>query len=69
MTEGVNLTDIEVAIIGQLDGTERPFVQRSGRGLRAEFPEIYVLYFKNTKDEDYLQNVINTISQEYINYL
>lgn len=69
MTEGVNLSGIEAAIIGQLDGTERPFIQRSGRGLRAEFPEIYVLYFKNTKDEDYLQNVINTIPSEYLVYL
>lgn len=66
MTEGVNLSGIEAAIIGQLDGTERPFIQRSGRGLRAEFPEIYVLYFQGTKDEDYLQNVINTIPEEYL---
>jgi superfamily II DNA or RNA helicase len=69
MTEGVNLSGIEAAIIGQLDGTERPFIQRTGRGLRAEFPEIYVLYFQNTKDEDYLQNVTNNIPKEYINCL
>jgi len=67
--EGLNLEGIECGIIGQLDGTERPFVQKNGRMLRAEFPEIYVLYFKNTKDEDYLQNVINTIPGEYLVYL
>lgn len=69
LTEGMNLTDIEVAIIGQLDGTERPFIQRTGRGLRAEFPIIYVLYIKGTKDETYLLNVTNNISQEYITYI
>ena len=69
LTEGMNLTDIHVAIISQLDGTERPFIQRTGRGLRAEFPVIYVLYIKGTKDEDYLLNVTNNIPSEYIIYL
>lgn len=69
LTEGQNLEGIEAGIIGQLDGTERPFVQRNGRMLRAEFPEIYVLYFRDTKDEDYLQNVINTIPNEFLVYL
>ena len=66
LTEGQNLEGIEAGIIGQLDGTERPFVQRNGRMLRAEFPEIYVLYFIGTKDEDYLQNVINAIPNEFL---
>ena len=69
LTEGMNLTDIHVAIIAQLDGTERPFIQRTGRGLRAEFPIIYVMYIKDTKDEDYLLNVTNNIPSEYITYL
>jgi len=69
LTEGQNLEGIKAGIIGQLDGTERPFVQRNGRMLRAEFPEIYVLYFVGTKDEDYLQNVINAIPNEFLVYL
>jgi len=69
LVEGMNLTDIQAAIIGQLDGTERPFIQMTGRSLRAEFPEVYVLFFKDTKDIDYLENVTNNIPQEYINYL
>jgi len=66
LTEGQNLEGIEAGIIGQLDGTERPFVQRNGRMLRAEFPEIYILYFVGTKDEDYLENVTNNIPKEYL---
>lgn len=66
LQEGQNLPGIEVAIIGQLDGTERPFIQKSGRGIRAEFPEIYVLYFENTKDLDYLKNVTENIPEEYL---
>ena len=69
LVEGVNLVDINAAVIGQLDGTERPFIQMTGRSLRAEFPEVYVLFFKNTKDMDYLENVTNSIPQEYLIYL
>lgn len=52
--EGQNLKDIEVGIIGQLDGQERAFVQKFGRTLRAKDPIQIILYFKNTRDEDYL---------------
>lgn len=31
LTEGQNLVDIEVGVIGQLDGKERPFTQKHGR--------------------------------------
>ena len=69
LVEGVNLVDINAAVIGQLDGTERPFIQMTGRSLRADFPEVYVLYFTGTKDDDYLKNVTNNIPQEYLIYL
>jgi len=69
LVEGMNLNNIEVAVAGQLDGTERPFIQKMGRGLRADFPEIYVLYFTNTKDMDYLKNVTENIPEEYLIYL
>ena len=69
LVEGVNLVDINAAVIGQLDGTERPFIQMTGRSLRADFPEVYVLYFNETKDMDYLENVTNNISSEYIQIL
>ena len=66
LVEGVNLVDINAAVIGQLDGTERPFIQMTGRSLRADFPEVYVLYFNETKDMDYLENVTNNIPGEYL---
>lgn len=69
LTEGQNLPGIEVGVIGQLDGTERPFIQRFGRSLRADFPEVYILAFKNTKDMDYLKNVIENIPEGFINYI
>ena len=35
--------------------------KKFGRSLRAENPIQYILYFKNTKDEEYLKNILEGI--------
>lgn len=67
LTEGMNLKDIEKGMIIQLDGQERGFIQKLGRILRSEEPEIYILYFSQTRDEEYLKKAIEGINKEYIN--
>lgn len=69
LQEGQNLTDIEVGVIVQLDGQERAFIQKFGRSMRAENPIQYIFYFKDTKDEDYLKNILEGIDNEYIEEL
>lgn len=64
--EGQNLTDVEAGIIIQLGGQEREFIQKFGRSLRAEKPVQYVLYYKNTRDEEYLENVTEGVESQYI---
>ena len=66
LQEGMNLTDIQVGIIIQLDGEERAFIQKFGRALRAESPEQYIIYYKGTRDEEYLKNAIENIDAKYI---
>lgn len=66
LQEGVNLNDIEVGIIVQLDGEERSFIQRFGRTLRAESPEQYIIYYKDTRDAEYLKNALEGIDIKYI---
>ena len=66
LQEGQNLVDIEAGIIVQLDGKERAFIQKFGRGMRAEDPIQFIFYYKNTKDMDYLQNVLEGIDENYI---
>ena len=66
LTEGVNLDKIQVGVIVQLDGKERLFIQKLGRALRAKHPEQYIIYFKNTRDEEYLNNAIEGINEKYI---
>ena len=64
--EGMNLTDIEVGVIIQLDGEERTFIQKFGRSLRADNPIQYIFYFKETRDEEYLNNALEGIDKKYI---
>lgn len=66
LQEGQNLTDIEVGIIVQLDGQERAFIQKFGRSLRAEDPIQFIFYYENTRDTEYLRNVLEGVNKKYI---
>lgn len=66
LQEGQNLTDIEAGVIVQLDGQERAFVQKFGRSLRATDPIQFIFYYKDTRDIEYLENVLEGINEEYI---
>ena len=67
LQEGMNLKDIEKGMIIQLDGQERGFIQKLGRILRSDEPKIYILYFRQTRDEEYLKKALEGINEEYIN--
>ena len=69
LQEGQNLNNIEVGIIVQLDGGERPFIQKFGRSLRAIDPVQYIFYYKNTRDEEYLNAILEGINSEYVQEL
>lgn len=67
--EGLNLVDIDAVIIGQLDSKTRSSIQKAGRAYRGQNPKIFILYFKNTKDEEYLADLIDDMPREYIKQL
>ena len=67
LTEGINLANIEVGIIVQLDSKIRSLIQKLGRSLRAINPIQYILYIKNTRDEEYLNEVIQGLEKYIIN--
>lgn len=66
LQEGQNLAGIEAGLLIQLDGKERSFVQKFGRVMRSKMPVLYLLYMKDTRDEDYLANALQGINKEYI---
>ena len=69
ITEGMNLTDIQVGIIVQLDGKERLFIQKFGRSMRAEDPVSFIFYYKDTQDENYLKNALENIDSKYVQHI
>lgn len=66
LQEGQNLTNIEAGVIVQLDGQERAFIQKFGRSMRSEDPIQFIFYYEDTRDADYLDNVLEGINKEYI---
>lgn len=69
LQEGQNLNNIEAGIIIQLDNTDLPFIQKSGRSLRAKEPILLVFYYKSTRDEEYLSKILEGIEPEYISII
>ena len=69
INEGVTLTDLEIGIIAQLDGKSGSFVQRAGRTLRGDTPFIYIFYYLDTKDTEYLEGALKKVKKEYVDYL
>lgn len=62
LREGMNLSNIEAALIVQLDSAELNLIQQLGRVLRSDLPELYILVYKDTIDEKYIEQ--NTKSLE-----
>ena len=69
INEGVTLTDLEIGVIGQLDGKSGSFIQKIGRSLRSIYPQLYIFSYKDTKDETYLENALTKIDKNYVSYL
>lgn len=69
ITEGMNLTDIQLGIIVQLDGKERLFLQKTGRVMRSDSPKIVIFYYKNTQDENYLKAALENIDSKYVQHI
>ena len=67
--EGMNLTNIESGIIIQLDGSPIRVTQKTGRMYRSKHPEIYIFYYKNTRDEEFLNMALEGIDKKYIKTL
>lgn len=68
LVEGVSLNNIQAGVIIQLDGDSGKFIQKFGRTLRSKDPVQYILYYKNTRDEEYLNRAIIGINPKYIEY-
>lgn len=71
-SEGMNLNGIEAAIIVQLgtgNDDNLSTIQKGGRAMRSLCPEIYILYCKETKDEEWLNKALKEYNPSWIKSL
>lgn len=66
LNEGVNLTNCRINIFCNLNSSEIITKQRSGRILRHKSPIIIIPYFKDTREEELVQKMIEEYSKESI---
>jgi superfamily II DNA or RNA helicase len=63
---GIDAFNVDACVISQLDNAQASPIQRTGRIFLSENPEVYVFYFKDTRDEDYLNRYINNFPQSWL---
>jgi superfamily II DNA or RNA helicase len=66
LNEGVNLTNCRIGIFCNLNSSEIVVKQRVGRILRHKSPIIIIPYFKDTREEELAQKMIEEYSEESI---
>lgn len=69
LKEGVNLTQLDCAVVIQLDNSVRYYTQILGRSMRSDSPILYVLYIKNSRDEEYTKTVLEDFNMEYVKFI
>ena len=66
LNEGVNLTNCRIGIFCNLNSSEIVVKQRVGRILRHKSPIIIIPYFKNTREEELVEKMIEEYSKDSI---
>lgn len=69
INEGDNLTDIDIAIMQQVNSKELRYIQRQGRALRFKedhHAEIYITVIKDTVDEEWVSNSLASLNNNKI---
>lgn len=66
LNEGVNLTDCRIGIFCNLNSSEIVVKQRVGRILRHKSPIIIIPYFKDTREEELVQKMVEEYSEDSI---
>lgn len=71
LNEGVNIENVDGALVVQLKSSQIQFIQRIGRTLRVR-PDhksiVYVIVCKDTQDEVWMQNALRNLDQDKIEY-
>jgi superfamily II DNA or RNA helicase len=62
----MNLTDCQVGIYANLNSSETIIKQRIGRLLRHKNPVIIIPYYKNTRDEELVNKMLENYNEDLV---
>jgi superfamily II DNA or RNA helicase len=66
LNEGINLTNCRVGIYANLNSSDIIIKQRLGRILRHKHPVIIIPFYKNTREEELVQKMLEDYNPELI---
>ena len=66
LNENANLVDCKYAIFGNLPSSDLVQVQRTGRALRHPHPVIIIPYYKDTREEEIINKMIENMDKNYV---
>lgn len=66
VNEGINLTNCRIGIYANLNSSDIIIKQRLGRILRHKHPVIIIPYYKNTREEELVQKMLEDYNPELI---
>lgn len=66
LNEGANLTECQVGILVSINSSETMVIQKVGRILRHSEPIIFIIYYKDTREEELVQDMLVNYNPELI---
>lgn len=69
LNEGVNLTKVDAAIIIQASASKVRSTQQAARPLISELPLIIIMYYKGTRDQEYVEKFVSQFNSDYIKWI
>ena len=66
LNEGANLTNCQVGIFVSINSSDTMRIQKLGRILRHKEPMIFIIYYKDTREEELVQEMLENYNSELV---
>lgn len=66
---GVDLVNVDACVLLQASNSEASNTQKVSRTLLSVSPRIIILYFKGTRDEEYVKSFTSQFNQDYVQWI
>lgn len=66
LNEGANLTNCQVGIFVSINSSDTMRIQKLGRILRHKEPKIFIIYYKDTREEELVKEMLENYNSELV---